>query len=270
MLVGGPPVRVSNSSSSITFRGIAPPRFSAQELRTTTGCNARTAVHPPRPSRAPDCPVLRVGCMRCSGRASRGPASLRRPAARGEERLVDAVGESGTTLTELFGVGPYVAAIVIGYTGDVTRFANRDQFAAYTGTAPIEVSSGGRVVHRPSRRGNRQLNHAIHIAAITRIGFTPSPARAFYDRKIAEGKTKREAVLALKRRISDAVFRQLLHDATSTGPGGQTGTALQSSVTGIEPQQPALRRSHSRTRPNRRTRAATAATTSSASMTSRS
>jgi integrase len=72
MLVGGPPVRVSNSSSSITFRGIAPPRFSAQELRTTTGCNARTAVHPPRPSRAPDCPVLRVGCMRCSGRASRG------------------------------------------------------------------------------------------------------------------------------------------------------------------------------------------------------
>jgi transposase len=96
------------------------------------------------------------------------------------------------------------------------------------------------------------LNHAIRIAAITQIRFTHSPARAFYDRKIAEGKTKREAVRALKRRISDAVFRQLLHDATSTGPGGQTGTALQSSVTGIELRQPALRRSHSRTRPNRR------------------
>lgn len=178
-----------------------------------------------------------------------------------KHRLEQAVGESGTTLTDLFGVGPYVAAIVIGYTGDVTRFANRDQFAAYTGTAPIEVSSGGRVVHRLSRRGNRQLNHAIHIAAITQVRFAHSPGRAFYDRKIAEGKTAREAVRALKRRISDAVYRQLLHDATNTGPGGQAGTALQSSVTGIEPQQPALRRSHSRTRTNRRTPRPAPATT---------
>jgi transposase len=178
-----------------------------------------------------------------------------------KQRLEQVVGESGTTLTELFGVGPYVAAIVIGYTGDVTRFANRDQFAAYNGTAPIEVSSGGRVVHRLSRRGNRQMNHAIHIAAITQVRCAHSPGRAFYDRKIAEGKTAREAVRALKRRISDAIYRQLLHDATSTGPGGQTGTALQSSVTGIEPQQPALRRSHSRTRPNRRTRPPAPATT---------
>jgi transposase len=178
-----------------------------------------------------------------------------------KQRLEQAVGESGTTLTELFGVGPYVAAIVIGYTGDITRFANRDQFAAYTGTAPIEVSSGGRVVHRLSRRGNRQLNHAIHIAAITQVRFAHSPGRAFYDRKITEGKTAREAVRALKRWISDAIYRQLLHDATSMGPGGQTGTALQSSVTGIEPQQPALRRSHSRTRTNRRTRPPAPATT---------
>lgn len=111
-----------------------------------------------------------------------------------KQRLEQAVKESGTTLTDLFGVGPYVAAIVIGYTGDVTRFANRDQFAAYSGTAPIEVSSGGRIVHRLSRRGNRQLNHAIHIAAITQIRFAHSPGRGFYDRKIAEGKTAREAV----------------------------------------------------------------------------
>jgi transposase len=178
-----------------------------------------------------------------------------------KQRLEHAVGESGTTVTELFGVGPYVAAIVIGHTGDVTRFANRNQFAAYTGTAPIEVSSGGRVVHRLSRRGNRQLNHAIHIAAITQIRFAHSPGRAFYDRKIAEGKTAREAVRALKRRISDAIYRQLLHDATNTGPGGQTGTALQSSVTGIEPQQPALRRSHSRTRTNATTPRPAPATT---------
>ena len=105
-----------------------------------------------------------------------------------KKRLAAAVSESGTTITELFGIGPFVAATVIGYTGDVTRFANRDQFAAYTGTAPIEVSSGGRVTHRLSRRGNRQLNHAIHIAAITQVRFAHSPGRAFYDRKIAEGK----------------------------------------------------------------------------------
>src|SRR5215207_97233 len=178
-----------------------------------------------------------------------------------KKRLASVVRESGTTLTELFGVGPFVAAVVVGHTGDVTRFANRDQFAAYTGTAPIEMSSGGRVVHRLSRRGNRQLNHAIHIAAITQIRFAHSPGRAFYDRKITEGKTKREALRALKRRISDALYRQLLHDATSTGPGGQTGTALQSSVTGLEPQQPVLRKNHSRTRPNARTRRLAPATT---------
>ncbi len=176
-------------------------------------------------------------------------------------RIAAAVTESGTSLTDLFGVGPVVAAMVIGYTGDVTRFRHRDHFAAYTGTAPIEVSSGGRITHRLSRRGNRQLNHAIHIAAITQIRFTHSPGRAFFDRKVAEGKTKREAVRALKRRISDAIYRQLLLDAARTGPGGQTGTTLQSSVTGLTPQQPALRKNHSRTRPNARTRQPTSATT---------
>ena len=99
------------------------------------------------------------------------------------------------------------------------------------------------------------------MAAITQIRFAHSPGRAFFERKVAEGKTKREAVRALKRRISDAIYRQLLLDATSTGPGGQTGTALQSSVTGLTPQQPALRKNHSRTRPNGRARQPTSATT---------
>jgi transposase len=178
-----------------------------------------------------------------------------------KRRIAAAVTESGTTLTELFGVGPIIAAMVIGYTGDVTRFGNRDHFAAYTGTAPIEVSSGGRITHRLSRRGNRQLNHAIHMAAITQIRFAHSPGRAFFDRKVAEGKTKREAVRALKRRISDAIYRQLLLDVVAMGPGGQAGTALQSSVTGLTPQRPALRRSHSRTRTNGRTPQATSAKT---------
>ena len=180
-------------------------------------------------------------------------------------RIAEAIAASGTSLTELFGVGPVVAAMVIGYTGDVARFRNRDHFAAYTGTAPIEVSSGGRITRRLSRRGNRQLNHALHIAAITQIRHRHSPGRAFFERKVAEGKTKKEAVRALKRRIADAVYRQLLIDSrTVTGPGGQPGTTLQSSVTGSTPRRPALRISHSQARTNARTRrAATRTATSS-------
>jgi transposase len=172
-----------------------------------------------------------------------------------KRRIADAIAASGTSLTELFGVGPVVAAMLIGYTGDVARFRSSDHFAAYTGTAPIEVSSGGRITHRLSRRGNRQLNHAIHIAAITQIRFAHSPGRSFFERKVAEGKTKKEAVRALKRRISDAVYRQLLFDAHAvTGPGGQAGTTRQSSAAGSTPRRPALRISHSRTQTNARAR----------------
>jgi transposase len=130
-----------------------------------------------------------------------------------KQRIKQAVAASGTGLTDLFGVGPVVACMLIGHTGDVRRFRSRHHYASYTGTAPIEVSSGGRVVHRLSRRGNRQLNHAIHIAAITQLRNPGSEGRAFFERKVAEGKTKKEAVRALKRRISDAIYRQLLLDA---------------------------------------------------------
>jgi transposase len=146
---------------------------------------------------------------------------------------------------------------------NVSRFADRDHFAAYNGTAPIEVGSGGHSVHRLSRRGNRQLNHAIHIAAITQIRHKHSPGRAFYERKLAEGKTKKEAIRVLKRRISDALYQRLVADAAHAGPGGQAGTTEQASVTGLAPQKPALRNSHSRTHTERRTRTTTAVTTRS-------
>lgn len=132
-----------------------------------------------------------------------------------KRRIADAVTTAGTTLTELFGVGPVVACMVIGYSGDVHRFGSRARYATYNGTAPIEMSSGGRVVHRLSRRGNRQLNHAIHIAAITQIRYAHTDGRKLFDRKVAEGKTKKEALRVLKRRISDATYRQLLIDATN-------------------------------------------------------
>jgi transposase len=78
------------------------------------------------------------------------------------KKKLAAVQAAGTSLTEIFGVGPFIAATVIGETGDVSRFTSRDAFAAYNGTAPIEVSSGKRKVYRLSRRGNRRINHAAH------------------------------------------------------------------------------------------------------------
>jgi transposase len=175
-----------------------------------------------------------------------------------KRRIADAVKASRTSTTDIFGIGPVGAAIAIGQTRAVSRFADRDHFAAYNGTAPIEVGSGGHSVHRLSRRGNRQLNHAIHMAAITQIRHAHSPGRGYYDRKLAEGKTKKEAIRALKRRISDALYQRLVADAAAKqGPGGQTGTTRQASVTGLTPQQPALRISHSRTRTERRTRPTT-------------
>ena len=128
-------------------------------------------------------------------------------------RIRVAVKASGTSLTELYGVGPIHAATLIGYSGDVTRFANRDVYASYNGTAPIELSSGGRVVHRVSRRGNRKLNHALHMAAVTQLRNPGTPGRIYFERKVAEGKTKKEALRSLKRHISNAVYRQLLLDA---------------------------------------------------------
>jgi transposase len=128
-------------------------------------------------------------------------------------RIVAAVAASGSSVTEVYGVGPIVAALILGHAGDITRFATADQFASYNGTAPIEASSGPKVRHRLNPRGNRQLNHALHMAALSQISH-PCAGRDYYDKKVAEGKSTKEAKRALKRRISDAVYRQLRADQT--------------------------------------------------------
>jgi transposase len=157
-------------------------------------------------------------------------------------KLTAAARASGTTLTRVYGVGPVIAATVPGAAAGVARFASRDQFAAYNGTAPIEVSSGSRKIHRLSRRGNRRLNHAIHMAAVTQIRYRDTPGRAYYDRKIAEGKTPKEALRALKRRVSDAIFARLQADAPhpaaarTAGPGGQPGNDSAASAAGSHPE----------------------------------
>ena len=159
-----------------------------------------------------------------------------------KKKLAVAVRASGTSLTGLFGVGPVNAATVIGDASDVARFASRDHFAAYNGTAPIEVSSGNRKIHRLSLRGNRRVNHAIHMAAITQIRHAHSDGRAYYDKKIAEGKTHKEALRSLERRISNAIYSHLVADARQAaaaarvkGPGGQPGNGSDSSAAGSHP-----------------------------------
>jgi len=155
------------------------------------------------------------------------------------------VADSDSTVTDLPGVGPIVAARTLADVGDVTRFADRNRFASWTGTAPIEASSGEHVRHRLSRAGNRRMNHMIHIAATTQIRLD-TDGRRYYRRKLAQGKTRMEAMRCLKRRISDAIYRQLIadarrarlvaaSDASGADPGGHCGATLKSSAVDLPP-----------------------------------
>ena len=146
----------------------------------------------------------------------------------------------GSRLMDLHGVGPVVAARILADVGDVARFADRNRFASWTGTAPLDASSGEQNRHRLSRAGNRRMNHMIHIAAISQIRLD-TDGRAYYRRKRAEGKKPLEAMRCLKRRISDAIYRQLLADAQraqrrpGAGPGGHCGATQESSAVDLPP-----------------------------------
>jgi transposase len=127
-------------------------------------------------------------------------------------RIEAEVEASGTTLTEIFGIGIILAARIIGTVGDVGRFPTKSHFASYSGTAPLEASSGEAVRHRLSLAGNRHLNYALHMVAVCQAR---SDARggAYYRKKIDEGKSRKEALRCLKRRVCDAVFRSLVADS---------------------------------------------------------
>jgi transposase len=138
--------------------------------------------------------------------------TLNRKIADLNRRIEAEVGASGTTLTHIFGIGPILAARIIGTVGDVGRFPTKAHFASYSGTAPLEASSGQAVRHRLSLAGNRHLNYALHMVAVCQAR---SDARGgvYYRKKIAEGKSRKEALRCLKRRVSDAVSRSLLADS---------------------------------------------------------
>jgi transposase len=153
------------------------------------------------------------------------------------KELNDLLAATGTTLTDLHGIGPSGAARLLVEVGDITRFPSKAHFASWTGTAPIDASSGDNVRHRLSRGGNRQINRTLHLMAVVQLR-NQTEGRAYFDRKVAGGKTSMEAMRCLKRRLSDVVYRQLLADSLrplGASPGGHSGTTLQSSVADSHP-----------------------------------
>ena len=162
---------------------------------------------------------------------------------RASAELKTMVTARGSTPMDIHGVGPVVAARTLADIGDVARFPDRNRFASWTGTAPLDASSGEQNRHRLSRAGNRKMNHMLHIAAVTQIRLD-TEGRGYYRRKRAAGKTSLEALRCLKRRISDAVYRQLVDDAqraassktaADTGPGGHCGASQESSAVDLPP-----------------------------------
>jgi transposase len=159
-----------------------------------------------------------------------------------DKELRELVAATGTGLLDLHGIGPSGAARLLVEVGDITRFPDRNHFASWTGTAPIDASSGDHVRHRLSRGGNRQINRALHIMATVQLR-NATDGRAYYDRKKAGSKSSMEAMRCLKRRLSDTVYRTMLADLAPhqtadqvTGPGGQRGNDSDSSATGSQPQ----------------------------------
>jgi transposase len=127
-------------------------------------------------------------------------------------QMAEILAETDTSLAAIDGVGPVVAARLLGRTGRASRFPTSAAFASYCGTAPIEISSGEKVRHRLSRQGDRKLNNALHTIALTQVRMPGSQCRIYYDRKIAQGKTHAEAMRCLRRRLTDHVWRAMIAD----------------------------------------------------------
>jgi transposase len=128
-----------------------------------------------------------------------------------DRRIAATLAETGSTLTEMPGVGPLVAARILGEIGDPARVRSRAAFGVLTGTAPLEASSGTTTRHRVNRGGNRQLNRALYVIAFTQARSHPE-AQAYLERKRAEGKTYREALRCLKRSLANVIYRRLMAD----------------------------------------------------------
>jgi len=132
-----------------------------------------------------------------------------------EREIARLVAGLAPSLLALVGCGSLTAAKLVGETAGIGRFRSAAAFARLNGTAPVPVWSGNDVRHRLSRTGNRQLNVALHRIAITQLQ-REGPGRTYFEHRCACGDTKPEAIRALRRRISDEVYRRMRHDAAST------------------------------------------------------
>ena len=147
----------------------------------------------------------------------------------------------GSRLMDLPGVGPVVAARILADVGDVARFADRNRFASWTGTAPLDASSGEQVRHRLSRAGNRKINHMLHIAAATQVRLD-TPGRGYYRRKLAAGQDPDGShalpeTTDLRCRLPSARRRRphRRQAGDGTGPGGHCGASQESSAVDLPP-----------------------------------
>ena len=157
-----------------------------------------------------------------------------------DKELKALVAQTGTGLIDLHGIGPSGAARLLVAVGQITRFPTKAHFASWTGTAPIDASSGDHVRHRLSRAGNREINRVLHTMAIVQLRTRTTLGRGYHDRKRerVDGKTAMEALRCLKRRLSDVVYRTMLTDYTNSagaGPGGHQGASTGSSAAGSQP-----------------------------------
>jgi transposase len=150
--------------------------------------------------------------------------------------LEELIAATGSSVRDLFGIGPSGAARLLGDVGDITRFASKAHFASWNGTAPLDASSGDQQRHRLSRAGNRRINSVLHIMAVVTIR-NDTEGRRYYERKRAAGKTPREAMRCLKRRLSDIVYNKMRADTErlAASPGGHSGAALKSSAANFHP-----------------------------------
>ena len=140
------------------------------------------------------------------------------------EQIGDLVTASGTSLTSIYGIGPLIAARILAEVVDIARYPSRHHFAAADGSAPIPASSGRTVRHRLNRGRNRQLNRALYTIAITEIR-GDTEGRSYYQRKRAEGKTGRDAVRCLKRRLADVIYKTMRADAPAAIPASPPAAA---------------------------------------------
>jgi len=152
-------------------------------------------------------------------------------------QIADTLDAHGTRLRDVAGIGPVIAGRLLGRTRRAGRFRSASAFASYAGVAPIEVASGDHARHRLPRGGDRQLNLALHIVALTQVRMRESTGRAYYATKVAAGKSHNEAMRCLKRRLADRVWRLMLSDEhpLAAGPGGHSGATLTSSAAGSTP-----------------------------------